>query len=378
MLVTTIGIRQAVADGCPSLPARLAFDAAQHGLTGSMAGEPILIWGAGAIGGTIGAALVHRGHPVIFVDADPAHVAAIAAGRLVITGPVACFTVGAPAFTPATVTGTYHRAILAVKAHHTAEAIRQLAPHLAPGGSVVSAQNGLNELEIADVVGRVRTVGAFVNFGADWQAPGEILYANRGAVVVGELDGARTERITAWHALLRQFEPDAELTEDIFAYLWGKTGYGALLKASAIADMTIAGFIGDPALRALNVALVREVLAVATAEGIAPRGFNGFDPAPFARDDAAGIDASIAGMVAFNERTAKPYSGVWRDLAVRRRTTDAAAQLAPVLRAARRHGIATPSLDRLVALIGAVERGERAIGRPLAEELRATATRTHA
>ncbi|GIX08986.1 ketopantoate reductase family protein [Elioraea sp.] len=338
-----------------------------------MTDGPVLVWGAGAIGGTIGAFLVRQGHEVAFVDVDAAHVEAIAAGRLAITGPVATFTVGAPAFTPETVRGRFRHAILAVKAHQTATAIRQLAPHLADDGAVVSAQNGLNEIEIAAVVGRRRTIGAFVNFGADWQAPGEILYANRGAVAIGELDGARSGRIRAWHALLRDFEPDAELTDDILAYLWGKTAYGALLKASAVADMTIAGFIGDPALRTLNVALVREVLAVAAAEGVRPRGFNGFAPEPFARDDAAGIDASIAAMVAFNAGTAKPYSGVWRDLAVRRRPTDAAAQLAPVLAAARRHGLATPTLDHLVALIGAVERGERAIGRPLAQELGAVA-----
>ncbi|WP_439577982.1 ketopantoate reductase family protein [Elioraea sp.] len=338
-----------------------------------MTDGPVLIWGAGAIGGTIGAFLVRQGHDVAFVDVDAAHVGAIAAGRLSIEGPVARFAVGAPAFTPDTARGQFRRVILAVKAHHTATAIRQLAPHLADDGAVVSAQNGLNEIEIAAVVGRERTIGAFVNFGADWQAPGEILYANRGAVVIGELDGTRTARIEAWHALLQDFEPDAELTGDIFAYLWGKTGYGALLKASAVADMTIAGFIGDPTLRTLNVALVREVLAVASAEGVTPRGFNGFEPAPFARNDAAGIDASIATMVAFNEGTAKPYSGVWRDLAVRKRPTDSAAQLAPVLRAAKGHGIATPTLDRLVALIGAVERGGQSIGRVLAEDLRAVA-----
>lgn len=340
--------------------------------------EPILIWAAGAIGGTIGAFLVRHGHDVVFVDVDPAHVRAIAAGRLSIQGPVAAFTVGAPAFTPDAVHGTFRRAILAVKAYHTATAIRQLAPHLARDGAVASAQNGLNEIEIANVVGRQRTIGAFVNFGADWQAPGEILYANRGAVVIGELDGVVGERLRAWHALLCDFEPDAMLTEDIFASLWGKTGYGALLKASAIADMTIAGFIGEPSLRGLNVALVREVLAVAAAEGVAPRGFNGFDPVPFARNDASGIDGSIAAMVAFNAATAKPYSGVWRDLALRKRPTDSAAQLAPVLTAARRHGIATPALDRLVVLIEAVERGERAIGRALAEDLRTIAEGTAA
>src|SRR4051812_49984824 len=39
--------------------------------------EPIVVWGAGAIGGTIGAVLRHAGHPVRFVDIVPEHVAAI-------------------------------------------------------------------------------------------------------------------------------------------------------------------------------------------------------------------------------------------------------------------------------------------------------------
>ena len=50
-----------------------------------------------------------------------------------------------------------------------------------------------------------------------------------------------------------------------------------------------------------------------------------------------------------------------------------AAQLAPVQAAAKRHGLATPIADRLAALIGAVEAGERPIGRPLADELCAVA-----
>jgi 2-dehydropantoate 2-reductase len=54
---------------------------------------------------------------------------------------------------------------------------------------------------------------------------------------------------------------------------------------------------------------------------------------------------------------------------VRKRPTDVAAQLAPVRAAARRHGIPTPMADRLVALIGAIQDGRRAIGGALADEL---------
>ena len=61
---------------------------------------------------------------------------------------------------------------------------RALIPHLTADGCVISAQNGLNELAIARVVGEPRTVGAFVNFGADYLEPGVIHYGGRGAVVL--------------------------------------------------------------------------------------------------------------------------------------------------------------------------------------------------
>src|SRR5205085_9724716 len=75
--------------------------------------------------------------------------------------------------------------ILATKAQHTEGAARALLPHLTPAGCVISAQNGLNELAIAAAVGDARTVGAFVNFGADYLEPGVLLYGGRGTVMVG-------------------------------------------------------------------------------------------------------------------------------------------------------------------------------------------------
>ena len=331
--------------------------------------ESVVIWGAGAIGGTIGAHLSRAGHDVLYVDVVPEHVAAIEAGRLTIEGPIASFTTGGRAATPDRVTGKHKLIILAVKAHHTEAATRALAPHLAEDGAVVSCQNGLNELIIADIVGRERTIGAFVNFGADYLEPGRILYGVRGAVVVGELDGARTPRITALHRLLQLFEPDAVLSDNVFGYLWGKAAYGAILKSSALTNDSIADFIGDPARKTLIRALVREILAVAAAEQVTPLGFDGFDPLPFLGTDMAAIDATIARMVTYNRGSAKTHSGIWRDLAVRKRQTDVAAQLAPVRAAARRHGVPTPLADRLVELIGGIEQGRLQQGGALADDL---------
>ena len=101
---------------------------------------------------------------------------------------------------PDEVDGVWNTVFLAVKALHTEAAAKRLAPRLAADGVVVSLQNGFNELVIADVVGRERTLGAFINFGADVVDPGVVHFAGRGAVVVGELDGRSTERLARVHA----------------------------------------------------------------------------------------------------------------------------------------------------------------------------------
>lgn len=330
--------------------------------------DRVLIWGAGAIGGTVGAYLARAhlaraGHDVTFVDVVEDHVAAIAGTGLAITGPVAAFSVKAPAFTPATLRGTWAHVYLCVKAHHTEEAARALAPHLAEDGYVVSLQNGLCEPIIAGIVGAARTIGAFVNFGADWHGPGEIMYGNRGAVVLGEIDGQMTPRLAALHRTMLDFDDAAITTNNIFGYLWGKLAYGAMLFAQALTNDSIADALGDPRHFALWRRLGAEVMATARAESIQPMGFNGFDPLAFmpgAPEEAA--HASIDRMVAFNRTSTKTHSGVWRDLAVRKRRTEVDVQIAPVAAIAARHGIATPLVSGLVRMIHEVEAGTRPQG----------------
>lgn len=321
---------------------------------------PILIWGAGAIGGTIGAVLHRAGHDVTLVDIVPEHVAAVRNAGLRITGPIQQFTERMPALLPGEVTGNWQHIWLAVKAQHTEEACQALAPYLAPDGYVLSLQNGLCENIIASVVGRPRTVGAFVNFGADWIEPGEVMWANRAAVVVGELDGQDTPRLRAIHAALLDFEPGAITTPEIWSYLWGKLGYGAMLFAQALGQAGIADCLARPELLPLWRRLGGEAVAVALAEGVQPRGFNGFDPAAFAPGATEAQAAeSVAAMVEFNRGSAKTHSGVWRDLAVRRRRTEVDVQIAPIAAIGARHGLPCPAIARLVAMIHEIEDGRR-------------------
>jgi 2-dehydropantoate 2-reductase len=322
--------------------------------------QRILIWGAGAIGGTVGAYLKRAGLDVTFVDVVPEHVEAIRTTGLRITGPIEEFSVTAPAFLPEDVQGEWDHIFLSVKAHFTEDACHALMPHLSQGGYVLSLQNGLCEKVIERIVGRDRTMGAFVNFSADWISPGEILFGGRGAVVLGEVTGRMTPRLAELHKTMQIFEPNAIMTDAIWGYLWGKLGYGAMLFAQALGMAGIADCLARPELLPVWRALGRESVEVALAEGVDPKGFNGYDPAAFMPNaDPRLAEKAVAEMVAFNRPNAKTHSGVWRDLAIRKRRTEIDVQIAPIAIIGDTHGIDCPTVKKLVALIHECEAGTR-------------------
>ncbi|MDE1188933.1 MAG: 2-dehydropantoate 2-reductase [Pantoea sp.] len=320
---------------------------------------PLVIWGAGAIGGAIGASFIDAGQPVIFVDNVAEHVMAINQRGLRITGPLGDKVVQAQAFLPEQLEGSFRCVLLAVKSHHTAAAILQIVPHLAPDGFVVSMQNGLNERVIADEIGIERTVGAFLNFGADFLEPGVIHHGGRGAVVIGELDGVTRPRTATLYSLLQQFDAAAILTPNIWGFLWAKMIYGALLFATALSDDSIADVLAMPRFRPVLTALAREIGSVAHAQNIVLEGFDGFDPSAFLPDASPEhTRQSFEDMVAHNRRSAKSHSGIWRDLAVRKRQTEIDAQIAPAIDIGRGFDLPMPLTTQLVHLIHRIERGE--------------------
>ena len=238
-----------------------------------------------------------------------------------IEGPVEEFTQALPASLPGEVSGPPRpRVPRAVKAHHTEAALEALAPYVALGGFVVSAQNGLNELTIAPGgSGRERTVGCFVKLRRGLARTGpHPLGQPRRRPPWASSTGGITDRVRAVHDLLRLVEPDAVLTENIWGYLWGKMGYGALLFAhGALARLHVRR---DGPLRAPRR------LRSTRPRGDDPRGGRGGaalgvqrlrPPTPSRAPTRPGWRPRSTRWSRHNRRTAKTHSGVWRDLAVR-------------------------------------------------------------
>ena len=108
------------------------------------------------------------------------------------------------------------------------------------------------------------------------------------------------------------------------------------------------------------MASVQPLQGQVTALPLKTEAFNGFDPAAFAPGSSQqALDKSFADMVAHNRTSLKTHSGIWRDLAIRKRRTEAEDQLGPIVSAAVKLGMPTPLTSRLIELIKEMESGKR-------------------
>ena len=317
----------------------------------------LTIVGAGAIGGTIGAHLSQAGHAVQLVDQDRAHVAAIQADGLEVAGH-AQFVARVPACEPAAVRGPIETLILAVKTLHTEEALRPLVSRLAPDGWVLSMQNGLEEGKIAALVGESRTAAAFLSFGGYYDRPGRVVYSGPGTLKVGELDGRLTPRITALARALSDFHP-ADATANIRGHKWGKLLLGLVYFATAMVDEDVVDLLDDAGVRRTLSGLVAEGLVVADALGVDVQPVDGFDPRSLRGDESesSAARATWDAHQMYWRRTVVTRTGIWRDLAIRKRRTEAGPILGALVAEAERAGRPVPRVRAMLDLYPALEAG---------------------
>ncbi|MFD5747251.1 2-dehydropantoate 2-reductase [Streptomyces sp. NPDC127033] len=321
-----------------------------------MTGDAYTVVGAGAIGGTLAHRLAAAGHQVTVIDTDTAHVAAIQADGLTILRGEERESVRLDAATPDTYQGPpLGRVLLSVKAQATEAAVRWIAPRLAPDGYVVSVQNGFNEALIAEHVGAERTVAAFVNIFADLVEPGVVRDGGPGAFVLGEVGGAPVSpRVRALVADLQAWGP-AQATDNVEGYLWAKAAFGAMLSATALADAPIADLVDRH--RPTMYALAAEVYAAADEAGVRLESFDAFEAPAFRPDhDPAARDAACDRLTAWLRTQPKDRSGIWRDLAVRRRPVEVTTHYTDVFAYARRAGRPTPVLRAVLDGLRELER----------------------
>lgn len=234
----------------------------------------IAVVGAGAIGCRIAAHFAQRGVASTLFDGWREHVDALNARGLRLEYPDGRSETFATTACDLAVKGPSTRfdlVLLAVRSDETKAVLPLVKRLLRDDGCVLSCQNGLNEEVIAEAVGRDRTLGCSLVFGAKLHGPGVVrILAGPDVLRTGEYVGGHSPRLAAIVDLLGACGHSGS-TSDLLGYRWMKlalnaTGNTLLL----ITGLTARDLYAHEAARRLAIGLVREVLGTALALGITP------------------------------------------------------------------------------------------------------------
>ncbi len=319
------------------------------------------IYGAGSLGTVLGAYMTKNGVDVELVNRNRAHVEALQAKGAHITGTVD-FTVLVRAILPEQMEGPYDVIFLLTKQLHNDEVVTKLAPMLGPEGVLVTLQNGIPEPGIAAILGKERTVGCVVEWGANLSGPGEATLTSDPDSLsfhMGGMEGVPQAALERVKALLETMCPVA-LKENLLGARWSKLLINATYSGIGTALGGTFGDVTNPTLpRKLAVRCMKECIDVGRASGAVFAPVQGKDITklfyykgslkrmiaellvPIAMKKHAGIVPSMLQDL----RSGKPceidaINGVVCDFG-------------------RRHGVPTPINDRIVSVVKAIQKGEQ-------------------
>ena len=249
----------------------------------------ICIYGAGAIGGWIGARLAAIGEPVSVV-ARGATLAALHTHGLRLQQTEGLLQVPVQAADNAAALGVQDLVVVAVKAPALAEVARGIAPLLGPHTMVLTAMNGVpwwffqgfggayagTALKAVDASGAIaaaiparHVVGCVVHASCALQAPGVVQHHFGNKLILGEPSGQQTERAKALAALLKRAGFEAPLSEQIQRDTWYKLwGNMTVNPVSALTGATTDLILDDPLVRDFISQVMREAKEIGARIGI--------------------------------------------------------------------------------------------------------------
>jgi 2-dehydropantoate 2-reductase len=325
----------------------------------------VLVVGGGAIGGITAAKLVPAVRRVTVLDAHAEHAAALRDPGLVYAEAGAEHRVRLDAVTSVEeLDGDYDFALVAIKAPVHPAAL----PPLAASGRVAcfaSLGNGLIQDRMAELVGAERLLACLVEWAGSNAGPGRLVRDTVGPMVVGELDGEVRERTRALARCLEAVGP-VRVSTNVRGQIWSKLLVNSTFTAmSAVSGLRYAAAAERAPAAAFG--LWAEGVRVGEAEGIALETV--LDAEPHELLDPGRRDAALARMMAI---AGNSRPSMLQDLEAGR-LTEVDFINGGVAARGRAHGIPTPLNDLAVALVHAMERGERQFAPAVLDELSARA-----
>jgi 2-dehydropantoate 2-reductase len=323
--------------------------------------KKIALLGAGATGTIMGALIAKGGEDIVLVSAQQAHVNTLNKNGATITGGME-INIPVKAVMPNKLQGLFDLVIYSVKSTSDDIALSQLVPHLHKNSVVLTTQNGVPEEKIASYVGKERTLGgSIVGWAASLDAPGIARLAgkpNEMTYKIGELDGSITPRIKAVQNVLNH-AGTAVIVEDLAGMRWTKLLINVSMSGLSAALGCTFGFILDNE-KAIETALSLKVETLKTAQalGINLESVISMSPESFLttmKENPQIAKKALRDMF-YGQRNGK--SSMLQDLE-KGNKTEVESINGYLGKKAKEAGVATPVNDSVLAIIRAIQNGDK-------------------
>jgi len=233
--------------------------------------DNICIVGTGAIGSTFGGFLSNAGYEVIFIENNKDIIKQVKENGLSISGVKEIHLDNVTIVPPGSILQKQDLILFAVKAYSLEEAVKSTLPMIGKNTYVVCLQNGLGISEvISKYVSREQIIEGVVWFPATMAKPGRIklLTFYEQSILGGRFNGSQEYAKKLALLLTSAGIPtiaSANISRDIW---WKAIGIIAANSINAITRTKLGMIFEIPELKESLVAVVKESLNMARAEGI--------------------------------------------------------------------------------------------------------------
>lgn len=231
----------------------------------------IAVIGAGAMGCLYGATLSESGNEVWMLDSWERQIEEINKNGLIVEDKDGEKTYrGLRGTSDPQKIGAVDIALVFVKSTNTEDTVKNSKCLFADTTTVVTLQNGLGNIEkIAKTVAKENIIAGTTAHGSTLLGPGKIRHAGRGKTVIGELDGAETERLRQIADVFSNSGLEVETSRNIIGLIWDKLliniGVNAL---TAITELNTGGLLEHAEIMEILTAAEKEAVTIANLKGI--------------------------------------------------------------------------------------------------------------
>ncbi len=230
----------------------------------------IVVMGSGGLGGYFGFLLSRAGNDVHFIARGERLDAMRKNGLRLITSDEDS-TIQVKASEDPRDAGTAELVLFCVKTYDTIGSARSILPILERDSSVLTLQNGIENFDqISGVVGTDVVLPGIALIASEVQSPGVMHVTTQiRKVVLGEINGRKTDRIERINQVFRASGIDSEITTEISKLLWQKMiWFCGVAGMSSVIRLPVGKLMSYPETREMFKQIMEEVDEVAKAKGI--------------------------------------------------------------------------------------------------------------